>query len=95
MSKKSTSGLMRGLITHFYSRKRLAASSAKKGINLQIRDAVIGIIKITTVRKIIHNYHIDLAQKTYPGMRISEARQDLTSKCCEERQKLKKIKLYK
>ena len=64
MSKKSTSGLMRGLITHFYSRERLAASSAKKGINLQIRDAVIGIIKITTVRKIIHNYHIDLAQKT-------------------------------
>ena len=39
-SKASATGLMRALMSVFYSKERLAASSANNGINTTIRTAI-------------------------------------------------------
>jgi len=48
LAKPTPTGLVRTLIGLFYETKRLAVSSAKKGINQDVKNAVFGKLYICT-----------------------------------------------
>lgn len=90
-SKSSATGLMRALISVWYTRERLASCSATHGINTTIQTAIFS----EQIIRIHCNYYIqsiDYCREVHGenSLTFDKFKSDLTSKCGEERRKLKK-----
>ena len=89
---------MRALISVWYTRERLAACSARCGINETIRTAIFSKYDYTTrlspKEPVCHQIHaspfiVEFCLLKYDGFSADKLKRDLTSKCGEERRKLK------
>ena len=88
-SKNTATGLMRSLISIWYSGERLAGCSATSGINSTIRTAVFSKLYYNTYKCIANAPALSEYCEDKYGVSTEKLKRDLTSKCGEERRKHK------
>lgn len=91
-SKNTATGLMRALMSVWYSRERLAGCSANSGINTTIKTCIFSksiCMHVVYLFYIQYNFILEYCEERYGAPLIDKLKRDLMSKCGEERRRMR------